>query len=341
MRKRRKNSLLDSAGELTDTVVPKVESAVEAAVGAFRENAVPVLKEGKKIAKQKAKQGQKLAKQKAKEGRRLAEVKAAAFTEAPAGEKISAFRAAEPKRKGTKVKKLLLLGGLIAIGTVIVKRLMGAPSRTNWQSTYSPPPAPKPSGETSVAAAPAETSAAPAPETAPASDDAGGASPDEALSDAAAEPHPDTTPDEPAEVVELQSFAESRKPDPLTDPLPEDVAREVAGEVSTEQPPPTEASMPEESAPEESMPEVSTVEPAAGEEELGDPPYGPGSALPQADGSAPGPSFTIKGNKDSMLFHTMESPWFERVNAAVWFTNEVAAEAAGFRHWKSGKEAEG
>jgi large subunit ribosomal protein L4 len=58
-------------------------------------------------------------------------------------------------------------------------------------------------------------------------------------------------------------------------------------------------------------------------------PYGPGSALPLADGSAP-EGFTIKGNADSGLYHTPESPWYGRTKAEFWFASEAAAKAAGF-----------
>jgi large subunit ribosomal protein L17 len=58
-------------------------------------------------------------------------------------------------------------------------------------------------------------------------------------------------------------------------------------------------------------------------------PYGPGSAAVTDDGSAP-EGFPIKGNADSMLFHTPESQWYEQTIAEVWFATEEAAEAAGF-----------
>jgi len=58
-------------------------------------------------------------------------------------------------------------------------------------------------------------------------------------------------------------------------------------------------------------------------------PYGEGSAAPLADGSAP-EGFDIKGNKDSMKYHTTESPWYEQTVAEVWFATQEAAEAAGF-----------
>lgn len=58
-------------------------------------------------------------------------------------------------------------------------------------------------------------------------------------------------------------------------------------------------------------------------------PYGEGSAAPLPDGSAP-EGFTIKGNADSMKFHTPESPSYDRTVAEVWFSSVEAAEAAGF-----------
>lgn len=54
-----------------------------------------------------------------------------------------------------------------------------------------------------------------------------------------------------------------------------------------------------------------------------------GSAMPLADGSAP-EGYTIKGNADSMLYHTPESPYYGRTVAEVWFDTVENAEAAGF-----------
>ena len=67
--------------------------------------------------------------------------------------------------------------------------------------------------------------------------------------------------------------------------------------------------------------------------EVADGPFGPGSAEPNEDGSAPSPAYTIKGNADTMLFHTHESPSYEQTEAEVWFTSVDAAKAAMFRHW--------
>ena len=54
-----------------------------------------------------------------------------------------------------------------------------------------------------------------------------------------------------------------------------------------------------------------------------------GSAAPNADGSAPA-GFDIKGNENSMKYHTTESPWYDQTEAEVWFSSEADAEAAGF-----------
>ncbi|ONI68740.1 50S ribosomal protein L17 [Kribbella sp. ALI-6-A] len=54
-----------------------------------------------------------------------------------------------------------------------------------------------------------------------------------------------------------------------------------------------------------------------------------GSAAPLADGSAP-EGFDIKGNENSMKFHTPDSPWYDQTEAEVWFSTEDAAVAAGF-----------
>jgi len=59
--------------------------------------------------------------------------------------------------------------------------------------------------------------------------------------------------------------------------------------------------------------------------------YGADSAAPLEDGASPDPKvFTVKGNKDSMKFHTADSRWYESTVAEVWFKTAEAAEAAGF-----------
>ncbi|WP_433505675.1 hypothetical protein ACQP04_03745 [Pseudonocardia halophobica] len=80
--------------------------------------------------------------------------------------------------------------------------------------------------------------------------------------------------------------------------------------------------------------EKTEVQQPATSEEIPDGPYGPGSAAPLPDGSAPSPEFTIKGNATSMLFHPPSSPYFGRTKPAAWFRTAEDAERAGFTEWK-------
>ena len=68
---------------------------------------------------------------------------------------------------------------------------------------------------------------------------------------------------------------------------------------------------------------------AAAEDAPAAAPYGEGSHAPLPDDEQPD-GFTIKGNADSMLYHTPDSPFYGRTKAEVWFATEEAAEAAGF-----------
>lgn len=54
-----------------------------------------------------------------------------------------------------------------------------------------------------------------------------------------------------------------------------------------------------------------------------------GSVLPDADGNGPD-THPIKGNADSMLYHTPDSRYYKVTKAEVWFDTEENAEAAGF-----------
>ncbi len=70
-------------------------------------------------------------------------------------------------------------------------------------------------------------------------------------------------------------------------------------------------------------------------------PYGEGShALIDGDPDQMPEGFEIKGNADSKLYHTPESPFYGRTKAEVWFATEEAAEAAGFSKPASQQAAE-
>jgi large subunit ribosomal protein L17 len=62
------------------------------------------------------------------------------------------------------------------------------------------------------------------------------------------------------------------------------------------------------------------------EDEAAEITYGEGSYV----GENPPEGYDIKGNADSMKYHTVESPWYGRTIAEVWFNSTDAAEAAGF-----------
>ena len=54
-----------------------------------------------------------------------------------------------------------------------------------------------------------------------------------------------------------------------------------------------------------------------------------GSVVPDADGNGPD-THPIKGNADSMLYHTPDSRYYKVTKAEVWFDTEESAQAAGF-----------
>lgn len=185
------------------------EKATEA-----REKAAPLFAEAKATAADKAAIGAALAAERASASRDLAAAK------------VAELRGIEPEPKGGKRKLVLLLGGLLAIGGVIFSKLRAKQDEgANWQSTYVPPAPPKPSAPAAAAApvTPATTSAVPVTgdpltdplsdeETSaddvvtvdpPATDDIGGGAPGEAMSDSVEEAHEATTPDEPAEVIDI------------------------------------------------------------------------------------------------------------------------------------------
>jgi large subunit ribosomal protein L22 len=54
-----------------------------------------------------------------------------------------------------------------------------------------------------------------------------------------------------------------------------------------------------------------------------------GSVVADEDGNGPD-THPIKGNKDSMLYHTSDSRYYKITKAEVWFDTEEHAEAAGF-----------
>ena len=259
---RRKKSLMDRAHDyveqVSETVLPHLESAWEQAVDKAgpvitdaRDKTQPLLAEGRALAAEKAAVGAALASEKAAEAREkaaplLAEARANASEKASvaaalaaekaatsrdvAAAKVNELRGVEPEPQGGRLKKLLVLSGLLALGGLVFSKLRSKQdAEANWQSSYVPPappaaPASTPSSPAPAAAAapvtPATTSGDPLtdplPEDVtaddvvtaepPAAEDIGGGAPGEAISDAVEEAHPATTPDAPAEVIDIDDL---------------------------------------------------------------------------------------------------------------------------------------
>jgi len=61
-------------------------------------------------------------------------------------------------------------------------------------------------------------------------------------------------------------------------------------------------------------------------------PYGAGSIRVSARAQAP-TGYTIKGDKDTGRYFTVDSPEYAVTEAEVWFADEDSAAKAGFLHW--------
>lgn len=252
----RKKSLMDRAhdyveqlsDQFTETVIPQLESAWEQAVEKAgpaitdaREKATPLIAEGRALAAEKAAVGAALAAEKASEAREkaaplLAEARATAADKASVAAALAAERAAEgrdlatakvnelrgvePEPRGGKLKKALLLGGLLAVVGVVVNKLRAkSDDNAHWQSSYVPPAPPAsttPAAPATAAApvTPATTSGDPLtdplPDEAATTDDVGGGAPGEAISDNAEEPSEATTPDDPAEIIDIDDVPQKK-----------------------------------------------------------------------------------------------------------------------------------
>lgn len=205
---RKKKSLIDQASDYIDQVRPQVESAVASALDAaeefYEKTARPALvdareKAGPALADAREKAAPYVAEARERATAALADARdqaaplvaagaeragdVAAQAKEAADARVAQLRG-EEKKKGSKLRKLAIFAALAGAVGFVAKKLQGGGQNANWQSSYVPTPAPSPGSAT---------------------DDAGAAAPDEALSDAADEPQPVTTPDEPAEVVDLDA----------------------------------------------------------------------------------------------------------------------------------------
>jgi hypothetical protein len=187
---RKNKSLLDQASDTVSQYADQVKPQLESAVATAKEKAGPALADAKAkaapvIADAKAKagpavaSGAAIAAEKIAAGATLAAEKAAEAAQA-AAEKVDEVATPKKEKKGGKLRKLLIFTGIAAVAAFVVKRMQSGGESDNWQSSYTPTPAPRSAEE-----------------------DSGGASPDEAIADSAEAPHSVTTPDDPADVVDV------------------------------------------------------------------------------------------------------------------------------------------
>jgi hypothetical protein len=204
---RRNKTILEQAADYVDTIVEAASEKAGPAIAEALDKAGPVWadakdKAGPVWADAKDKAGPALADAKDKATPLLAAGVAAAAAQASnvadfANEKAAELQG-EPEKKH-RLRKLLIITGVGALMVFIAKKLTSGRDQDNWQTSYTPPPPPSPrSSDTPI------YDAASASSDEPMADDEGGAAPDEALADAAEQAHPVTTPDEPADVVEVE-----------------------------------------------------------------------------------------------------------------------------------------
>jgi hypothetical protein len=194
---RKKKSLIDQAGGYVEQVKPHAEAAIVSAYDFVQDTVVPALadakdKAGPALADARDKAAPVIADARAKAAPVLAAGAAMAAEKAATARELADLRkdvarAEKPQKKRSKVKRLALIAAIAGGVGFVARKLQGGGKSDNWQSSYTPSPAPTPAPS--------------APQTSV--DDPGGASPDEALADAVEAPHPATTPDNPAEVVDL------------------------------------------------------------------------------------------------------------------------------------------
>ena len=189
MRIRRKKSLIEQAADYVEAAVDKAGPILADAKDKAVAKAGPTLVDARDKAAPLIAQSAALAAEKASQAAEATSTKAADLTGKP--------------KKRHRLRKLVIFGGLAALLGVVVRKLRASADAESWQSSYSPTPAPRDADRTDTPIADAAAASAESAHQATEGADDGGAGPDEALSDAADEAHEVTTPDEPADVVDV------------------------------------------------------------------------------------------------------------------------------------------
>ncbi|HEX2894332.1 MAG TPA: hypothetical protein VHO29_10065 [Marmoricola sp.] len=217
-----KKTLTDQAGQLVEQVTPHVEAARERIVNDYlpvaqtvladaRETAVELAKDARQAAQEAAVNAEKSTRKSRKKAAKNAKAKAKSLAAAAAATPAAAAVAQKikPEQKKSKGKRrFLFLLALVGAGAAVFKKLQGGGSSATTSYT---PPAPRsvPDPVATTPPAPPEMHFEPDPTDAgPGTDvegttDAGGAFLDEVAADADEQPHPVTTPDQPADVQDV------------------------------------------------------------------------------------------------------------------------------------------
>jgi hypothetical protein len=234
---------IDQASDVVDATLPVIATAVSQAMDQVvelskdtRDKTAPLVEETKSLAGEIAQATREVAIPKAKAtalaGAKVSADKAAEVAELAAAKATQVAEAAEaasePDKPSHKIRNTIIVGSLIAAAGYAASKMRARRATDNWQSSYTPPPAPSTttsatggttSGVTGSAGGahlapgvgPDQPVGTDDPMAARAADDSGGASPDEAIADAVEEPHPATTPDDPAEVVDIEPSEPGKK----------------------------------------------------------------------------------------------------------------------------------
>jgi vacuolar-type H+-ATPase subunit H len=196
-----KDTLAPKIADAKDTLAPKIAEArdqaapyVESARDRFVNEVVPAVQQAVNEARDQAAPV-------AEEAKRRGSLAAAALK-------------GEPVKKKSGKKKFFVLAALAGIGAFVAKKMQGGNESANWQTSYAPKPAPAAPPAPPTPAAPMAGSHAAdtaVDNSATAAGDPTGANPGEALADSSEAPHPVTTPDAPAEDIDVADVEDPEK----------------------------------------------------------------------------------------------------------------------------------
>jgi vacuolar-type H+-ATPase subunit H len=209
---KKSKTLRDHANELVTEIADKVGPQVESAVETAREKAGPMIADARdKAAPAVHDARDRLATEilpvitaaLAAAGEATEEVRGETRKRGKATVAALKGEVTAPEKKEThRFRNLLFLLGLGGAVAFVARKLSDRPSTSTWESTSTlgTAPADLAGGSATAGAHKADTDLGQA-----SGDDRGGASPDVAAADAAVEPHEATTPDEPAETVDVKN----------------------------------------------------------------------------------------------------------------------------------------